>query len=107
MLNQEKIKLANGDMTELNYIAGGDGLAAIHVLTTPITQPSTPTTFYTYTDHLGSILTLTDNVGNSVFETNFDAWGRRRNVDDWTYTNTEPFVENGYNFSWLTRGYTG
>ncbi|MCC7332982.1 MAG: hypothetical protein IT232_10295, partial [Flavobacteriales bacterium] len=37
----------------------------------------------------------------------FDAWGRRRNVDDWTYTNTEPFVENGYNFSWLTRGYTG
>ncbi|MBE7442059.1 MAG: VCBS repeat-containing protein [Flavobacteriales bacterium] len=105
--NYEKIKLANGDETELHYIAGGDGLVAIHVITTPNTQSSTSTTFYTYTDHLGSILTLTDNVGNSVFETNFDAWGRRRNVDNWTYTNTETFVENGYNFSWLTRGYTG
>ena len=105
--NYEKIKLANGDITELHYIAGGDGLAAIHVITTPNNQQPTANTFYTYTDHLGSILTLTDNVGNRVFETNFDAWGRRRNVDNWTYNSTEPFVETGYDFSWLTRGYTG
>ncbi|MBE7441690.1 MAG: hypothetical protein KF732_06250 [Flavobacteriales bacterium] len=40
MGNYEKIKLANGNITELHYIAGDDGLAAIYVITTPITQPS-------------------------------------------------------------------
>lgn len=54
--NYEKMVLANGDETELHYIAGGDGLVAIHLITTPNTQSSTSTTFYTYTDHLGSIL---------------------------------------------------
>jgi RHS repeat-associated protein len=100
--NYEKIKLANGDITELHYIAGGDGLAAIHVITTPITQPSTPSTFYTYTDHLGSILTLTDQDANLVYEQNFDAWGRERNPDTWDYS-----ANSGTKPEWLTRGYTG
>ena len=54
-----------------------------------------------YTDYLGSILTVTDQAGNIEAEQNFDAWGRFRNPDDWTYSN---IVANP---SWLCRGYTG
>ncbi|MCL4857728.1 MAG: RHS repeat-associated core domain-containing protein, partial [Flavobacteriales bacterium] len=104
--NYEKIKLANGDVTELHYIGGGDGLVAIHVITTPNTQPSSPTTFYTYTDHLGSITTLTDQNATIVYEQNFDAWGRERNPNTWDYANAT-VTGSVTGFEWLTRGYTG
>lgn len=105
--NYEKIVTATNDVTELHYIAGGDGLAAIHVITTPNTQSSTHNTFYTYTDYQGSILALTDEAGTVVLERNFDAWGRLRNVDDWSYIDPSPLGGAGGGFSWLTRGYTG
>jgi len=57
--------------------------------------------FYTYTDHLGSILTVTDDEGTVVAEQNFDAWGRNRNASDWTYDNIASVP------SWLYRGFTG
>lgn len=60
--------------------------------------------YYVYSDHLGSILTLTDDQGTIVFEQNFDAWGRKRNPSDWTYTNI-PFPSG--DMEWLYRGYTG
>ncbi|MFT6716205.1 MAG: RHS repeat-associated protein [Saprospiraceae bacterium] len=56
--------------------------------------------FYNYKDHLGSPLILTDDVGTVVAAQSFDAWGRKRNPNNWTYTaipNTP---------SWL-RAYTG
>lgn len=56
---------------------------------------------YIYSDHLGSILALTDGSGNVVAKQNFDAWGRNRNPDNWTYTNVPD------NPTWLYRGYTG
>jgi RHS repeat-associated protein len=37
-------------------------------------------------DHLGTITHVTDASGNVVNEYSFDAWGRRRNFTDWTYT---------------------
>ena len=57
--------------------------------------------YFTYTDYLGSILTVTDRNGNTVAEQNFDAWGRNRNPDTWDYNavSTTPV--------WLYRGYTG
>ena len=33
--------------------------------------------YYAHTDHLGSILSLTDNNGTSVFKATYDAWGRQ------------------------------
>ena len=33
--------------------------------------------YYAHTDHLGSILSLTDNNGTSVFQATYDAWGRQ------------------------------
>ena len=61
----------------VHYIEGGDGLCAI------VTIEGTNGTnyYYPYQDHLGSILTLTDDQGNIVVEQNFDAWGRKRHPD--------------------------
>ncbi len=80
----------------LHYINAGQGLVAIVVR-----ENGTDTYNYVYTDHLGSILTLTNNVGTVVAEQNFDAWGRKRNTATWTYASVQSVP------SWLYRGYTG
>lgn len=50
---------------------------------------------------MGSIITLTNGAGTSVAEQSFDAYGRNRNPNNWTYNNIPvPPV-------WLYRGYTG
>lgn len=69
---------------------------------------STNTFDYTLTDHasaslstsLGSICAITDDEGDVVEEQSFDAYGRNRNVEDWTYSNISAT-------SLLFRGYTG
>jgi RHS repeat-associated protein len=48
--------------------------------------------YYAHTDHLGSIVQLTDNNGNAVFNASYDAWGQQE-----VTTNTIGF----------SRGYTG
>lgn len=102
--NYEKIEIG-GNTTELLYIAGGDGLAAIHVIST-INSQTTTNTYYTFTDHLGTILTLTDENGVVATEQNFDAWGRYRDPQNLDFSNfTPPHQQPG--FEWLLRGYTG
>ncbi len=80
----------------IHYINAGNGLCAIAVKENGITK-----VYYAYSDYLGSILTLTDNTGAIAAKQNFDAWGRYRNPDDWTYNNVpvQPV--------WLYRGFTG
>ena len=56
-----------------------------------------------HTDHLGSILSVTDENGNTVAEQNFDPWGRYRDPGDWSH---DDMLNNG-NPAWLSRGYTG
>ena len=68
----EKITL-NGVTRELYYIGGGDGLAAVYVKQ----SGQSDKIYYAHTDHLGSILSLTDNNGASVFKATYDAWGRQ------------------------------
>ncbi|MDT8411424.1 MAG: FG-GAP-like repeat-containing protein [Vicingaceae bacterium] len=94
--NYEKQLDANNVATEVHYINGGDGLAALYVI-----ENGTGTYYYAYTDYLGSLLTLTDANGSIVAEQNFDAWGRNRNPQDWTYSNLPTNNPN-----WLWRGYT-
>ncbi|MBR0498609.1 MAG: hypothetical protein IJJ78_05985 [Paludibacteraceae bacterium] len=60
---------------------------------------STYKIYYLCTDHLGSITLLMNDAGNTVERHAYDAWGRKRNVNDWSDYN----VENGK----LDRGYTG
>ncbi len=94
--NYEK-QVLGSTTNEIHYIDGGNGLCAIAVRTNGID------TYYTvYTDHLGSIVTLTNNTGNIIAEQNFDPWGRRRNTTNWT-TTTAPVATP----TWLYRGYTG
>lgn len=56
--------------------------------------------YYTFTDNLGSVLELIQPSGVIAESYSFDAWGRRRNPANWSYTNiTNPTI--------LTRGFTG
>ena len=65
-------------------------------------KPIYASTFrYVYKDHLGSVVTVTDETGNIIAEQNFDAWGRQRNPDTWDYSGL------ALNPAWLYRGYTG
>jgi RHS repeat-associated protein len=67
------------------------------------TNPSTQHK-YIYTDHVGSIVTVTNNSGTVEAEQSFDAWGRRRDPGSWALLapTTSPTLPN-----WLYRGYTG
>lgn len=58
--------------------------------------------YYTYTDYLGSILTVTDSNADIVTEQSYDAWGQERNAHTWDNTQT-PTTKP----VWLYRGYTG
>lgn len=53
--------------------------------------------FNIFRDHLGTITHLKS--GSTIYEYSFDAWGRRRDKDNWTYTlNGEPdlFADRGF-----------
>jgi len=79
----------NGTTYQLNYIYGGDGLAAIYV-----TQwNKSDEIYYVHKDHLGNIIKLTDEVGQEIFRASYDAWGKQ------TITKKAPFS--------FYRGYTG
>jgi RHS repeat-associated protein len=81
----------------VHYIPGGDGICAIAVK-----EGNSAFNFYVpYTDHLGSIVTVTNSSGTVVAEQNLDAWGRNRQPNTWNY-GVLPV-----NPMWLYRGYTG
>ena len=81
---------------EIHYVSNGERLVAII-----IKQGTTTTNYYVHTDHLGSILAITDNSMNYVAQQNFDPWGRKRNHTTWTYTSISSVP------TWLYRGFTG
>jgi len=113
--NYEKLDTYTGGVVtatkHIYYFSGGNGLCAIATI-----EGSNPavTYNYVYTDHLGSILKLTNNIGVVTAEQSFDAWGRLRNPNNWNdYSSTgtaqpigSPLGVGGGN-GWLTRGYTG
>ncbi|WP_291861677.1 FG-GAP-like repeat-containing protein [Marinilabilia sp.] len=56
--------------------------------------------YYAHTDHLGSIVCLSDASGSIAEEYSYDAWGSRRDPGDWTSPDNRT--------SWLCgRGFTG
>lgn len=71
---EKTIDIPTATTTEVNYINGPSGIIGMYV-----TQNGTGTMYYAYTDHLGSILTVTNQIGGVVAEQSFDAWGRSRN----------------------------
>lgn len=80
----------------IHYINAGQGVVAMVVR-----ENGADSYYYTYTDHIGSLLTLTNSAGTVQAEQNFDAWGRKRNTSTWAYTGVQSIP------SWLYRGFTG
>jgi len=86
---------------KVHYIAGADGLAAVYI-EEPGGNSGEGDTYYSYTDHLGSIVALADGAGNVAPENeqSFGPWGRRRNINNWGYTGAQTITL-------IDRGYTG
>lgn len=78
----EKEVMPGNNIRQLHYIPGGGGLAAIFVR-----NNGQDTMYYIHSDHLGSINLITNQNGAVVKNYSFDAWGRRRNPANWTYSN--------------------
>ena len=89
-------QVSGGTTREIHYVGGGNGLCAVIVR-----EGGVSNFYFVYTDHLGSILTVTDINGNVVAEQNFDAWGRKRDPVSWQYSSVPAAP------AWLYRGFTG
>ena len=68
---------------QIHYLTGPTGLFAIFT----IENGEVETLNFILKDHLGSLTHVLDQNGNLLEEQNFDAWGRRRNPQTWTYHN--------------------
>jgi len=85
-----------GTITQYIWI-GGDAYTAVAVAKK--TGTGSWTVYNIFRDHLGTITHLKNASTGVVDEYSFDAWGRRRDKDDWTYTLTsEPalFADRGF-----------
>lgn len=80
---------------KIHYVATGSGVSAVYIIANGTGQM-----YYLNKDHLGSLDVVTNASGAIVEEHSFDAWGRRRNPNNWTYDN---MPQN----SLLDRGFTG
>ncbi|NCA85496.1 MAG: RHS repeat-associated core domain-containing protein [Clostridia bacterium] len=80
----------------LHYIQGGDGLAAVYVKN----DGGSDSLYFIMKDHLGSIVGAINSEGGKVYRQSFDAWGRNRNPQNWTYDDIPEYFP-------LSRGYTG
>ncbi len=92
-----EIDISGGITRHIHYISAGDGLVSI------VTNTSGTNGFlYAYTDHLGSIVKVTNNGGSVVLNRNYDVWGRYRNPSAWDYSST-----GTSSITFMQRGYTG
>lgn len=92
--NYEIEESISGASKEWNYIFAPNGLAAIYYKT----NTTSGQLLYSLNDHLGSPILLTDASQTIVEKYSFDAWGRRRNSDNWSYVGlTQPqFLNRGF-----------
>lgn len=86
---------AGGVNKEYTYI-GGDAYSAPVVA---VTQGGATTYYYLLRDYLGNITHQVNTANDVVAEYSFDAWGRRRNPNDWSYNlagQPELFADRGF-----------
>lgn len=101
-LNNEKIFLGEYEeeisllgTKKYHYIEAPTGLTAIYIDNNGIGQ-----IMNVINDHQGSITGLFDDNGSIVERYSYDPWGRRRNINNWTYNNVSiPQI--------IYRGFTG
>jgi RHS repeat-associated protein len=63
---------------------------------------ASPQTYYIHRDYLGSVMQITDNLGNLADENSYDAWGVMRDPEDWY-----PLMVDRKPAPWFGRGFTG
>lgn len=92
----EKIVNDLGQSKEINYISGSSGLAAVFVKDFDNSQKM----YYVHQDYLGSIMALSNENGSIAERYYFDAWGNRKDPNNWSQNDTRTsFI--------LDRGFTG
>ena len=95
-------RIEDGETTDILYINTPTGMTAAFVTDNAGTELN-----YFHTDHLGSIVAVTDDAGGIISRMNYDPWGRNRNPSDWSsYVDTDPWTDGSIP-TWLSRGYTG
>ncbi len=93
-LDEYEVTTTARNIENVCYINSPDGLTAVMMH-----HGSTYKKYYVCTDHLGSVTLLMNDDGNTVERHAYDAWGRKRSVNDWSV----PVTTSGK----LDRGYTG
>lgn len=89
-------EIQKGSTTRKNYyIYAGGEIAAVYTEGT-----SDAGMYYYHNDHLGSPWLITNASGVEVQRLNFNAWGRRRDVSDWSKYSNLPEMK-------FDRGFTG
>ncbi len=82
-----------------NIIADGE-IVAVHT----IDQSGNAYTDYLHYDQLGSVDTITDDQGNVIQTMSFDAFGQRRDPNNWDYDLSQNTISTLKNYT--DRGYT-
>lgn len=84
---EKRVKLS-GEISYNYSLYAGSQPFGVHTVT-KLTPGSTVTTTnrYYHTDHLGSIIAISDDIGNVVERRSYDAWGKRRNINGTAATN--------------------
>jgi uncharacterized protein RhaS with RHS repeats len=90
----------SGQIEDKHYMYGGRGLVAVHIRQRPVSQPANVTsrTRYLHTDHLGSVVAITDEAGQTVEAFGYSPFGGRRNLNgsDPTGLLTSAITHQGY-----------
>ena len=92
---EQEIDNPTGVVRHINYIYSPFGVVAAY-----IQGGSANGLYYLATDLLGSITAIVPPGNGAIEYRSYDAWGRVRNPDDWSYDNDPAFsvIDRGYTF---------
>lgn len=83
----------NGERSVNTFIKGPEGVFAVF----RSVEQESPDIMYIHKDHLDSWCLITDEGGNVVQRTSFDAWGNLRNADSWSgYYDGDLMFDRGF-----------
>ncbi|MGD8177397.1 RHS repeat-associated core domain-containing protein, partial [Marinimicrobium sp. ARAG 43.8] len=103
--NVERITHPGGRLEIKRRLPGG---ALVSYTRSADGQPAGKTTHYLHRDHLGSIDTISNDLGQLVGQMSFDAWGQRRNALDWEALVEQALRDFDPDITGITqRGFTG
>ena len=102
--NVERIQQSGSSIVEWKrYIAG-----AVYTVRTINGAVEKTNKSFVFNDHLGSLDVVTDAAGKITHSASFDAWGARRNGENWTSAFSASSISlTGFDYSLTQRGYTG